>query len=37
MLWGAFSEVILIVANIGTAVALYPVVKRAYPAWPSAS
>ena len=32
LLWGAFSEVILIIANIGTAVALYPVVKKAYPA-----
>ena len=31
LLWGAFSEVILIIANIGTAVALYPVLKRAYP------
>jgi hypothetical protein len=31
LLWGAFSEVILIFANIGTAVALYPVLKRAYP------
>jgi hypothetical protein len=28
VLWGAFSELILIVANIGTAVVLYPVVKR---------
>ena len=27
--WGAFSELILIIANIGTAVVLYPVVKRA--------
>ncbi len=26
--WGAFSELILIIANIGTAVVLYPVVKR---------
>jgi hypothetical protein len=26
--WGAFLEVILVVANIATAVALYPVVKR---------
>ena len=32
LLWGAFSEVILIIANIGTAVAIYPVLKRAYPA-----
>ena len=32
LLWGAFFEVILIIANIGTAVALYPVVKKAYPA-----
>jgi hypothetical protein len=32
LLWGAFSEVILIFANIGTAVALYPVIKKAYPA-----
>lgn len=28
VLWGAFSEVILIVANIGTAVAFYPLLKR---------
>jgi len=28
VLWGAFAEMILIVANIGTAVWLYPVVKR---------
>ncbi len=28
VLWGAFAEMILIVANIGTAVALYPVLKR---------
>jgi len=28
VLWGAFAEMILIVANIGTAVYLYPVVKR---------
>jgi hypothetical protein len=28
VLWGAFAEVILIAANIGTAVALYPLVKR---------
>ena len=32
VLWGAFSEVILIIANIGTAVALYPVVRRRFPA-----
>ena len=32
VLWGAFSEVLLIIANIGTAVALYPVVKRRFPA-----
>ena len=30
VLWGAFSEVILIIANIGTAVALFPVLKRKY-------
>jgi hypothetical protein len=28
VLWGAFAEMILIVANIGTAVALFPVLKR---------
>ena len=28
VLWGAFSELILIVANIGSAVVLYPVAKR---------
>ena len=28
VLWGAFSEVILVIANIGTAVALFPVLKR---------
>ena len=28
VLWGAFAEVILIVANIGTAVALYPLLRR---------
>jgi hypothetical protein len=28
VLWGAFLEVLLVVANIGTAVALFPVVKR---------
>jgi Domain of unknown function (DUF4386) len=32
VLWGAFAEMILIFANIGTAVALYPVVKRRFPA-----
>jgi hypothetical protein len=32
VLWGALSEVILIIANIGTAVALYPVVKGRFPA-----
>jgi hypothetical protein len=32
VLWGAFLEVLLIVANIGTAVALYPVVRRRFPA-----
>lgn len=26
--WGAFNEMILIIANIGTAVALYPLLKR---------
>ena len=31
MLWGAFAEVILIIANIGTAVALFPILKRRYP------
>jgi len=31
LLWGAFFEVILIIANIGSAVALYPVVRRAFP------
>ena len=30
-LWGAFSEVILIIANIGTAVALFPVLRRQFP------
>ena len=29
--WGAFAEVILIIANIGTAVALFPVLRRRYP------
>jgi hypothetical protein len=28
VLWGAFSEVILMIANIGTAVAFYPLLKR---------
>src|SRR3712207_6151435 len=28
VLWGAFLEVILIIANIGTAVVLWPVLKR---------
>ena len=32
VLWGAFCEVLLIIANIGTAVALYPVLKRRFPA-----
>ena len=32
VLWGAFAEVILVIANIGTAVALYPVVKERFPA-----
>ncbi len=32
VLWGAFFEMILIIANIGTAVALYPVLKRRFPA-----
>ena len=31
VLWGALSEAILIIANIGTATALYRVVKRRYP------
>jgi hypothetical protein len=31
VLWGAFSEAILIIANIGSATALYSVVKRQYP------
>ena len=31
VLWGAFAECILIVANIGTATALYTVVKHRYP------
>lgn len=28
VLWGAFSEVLLVIANIGTAVALFPLLKR---------
>jgi Domain of unknown function (DUF4386) len=32
VLWGALFEMILIIANIGTAVALYPVLKRRFPA-----
>lgn len=28
VLWGAFAEAILIIANIGTAVAIYPLLKR---------
>ena len=32
VLWGALSEMVLIFANIGTAVALYPVLKRGFPA-----
>ena len=31
VLWGAFAEAILIIANIGSATALYTVVKRRYP------
>ena len=31
VLWGAFAEVILIIANIGSAVALFPILKRRYP------
>jgi hypothetical protein len=31
VLWGAFAEAILIVANIGSATALYTVVKHRYP------
>lgn len=31
VLWGALSEAILIIANIGTATALYRVVRRRYP------
>jgi len=30
VLWGAFLEMILIIANIGTAVALYPVLRRRF-------
>ncbi len=30
LLWGAFCEVILIIANIGTAVAFYPLLRRRY-------
>ncbi len=32
VLWGAFFEMLLIIANIGTAVALYPVLRRRFPA-----
>ena len=31
VLWGAFSEAILIIANIGTATAMYTVMKRRHP------
>ncbi len=31
VLWGALSEAILIIANIGTAVALFPVLRRRFP------
>jgi hypothetical protein len=31
VLWGAFSEAILIIANIGSATALYTVIKRRHP------
>jgi uncharacterized protein DUF4386 len=31
VLWGAFSEAILIIANIGTATAMYSVLKQRYP------
>jgi hypothetical protein len=31
VLWGALSEAILIIANIGTATAMYTVIKRRYP------
>ena len=32
VLWGAFFEMLLIIANIGTAVAIYPVLKGRFPA-----
>lgn len=32
VLWGAFLEMILIIANVGTAVVLYPVLKRQHEA-----
>ncbi len=32
VLWGALAEVILIIANIGTAVVFYPVLRRRFPA-----
>ena len=31
VLWGAFAEAILIIANIGTATAMYTVIKRQHP------
>ena len=31
VLWGAFSEAILIIANIGTATAMYTIIKQRYP------
>ena len=31
VLWGAFFEMLLIIANIGTAVAIYPVLRRRFP------
>jgi hypothetical protein len=31
VLWGAVAEVVLILANVGTAVALFPVVRRHFP------
>ena len=31
VLWGAFSEALLIIANIGSATALYAVIKQRYP------
>jgi len=31
VLWGAFSEAILIIANIGTATAMYTVIKKRHP------